>query len=320
MNVADFWSPWEKSISSFSDAMEVIHGVFDRWSSRGKVFAWRGQVNSDWALHSSLYRRLSFMQTSTLKEKELHAKEGEILAEVHRWGLHVSQIGRLGILPQLAMLQHYGAPTRLIDVTFNPLIGLWFAVEEKYDNGSIRDEDKDGRLFAIDVTRRLINEDKERRSWEDALKRPWASPSALSSSKEQKELYKKWQTTAYAWKPSILDARMTAQNGGFVFGGVPATGTPDRPLQWPKGTNRSDEKWKINEVRKCISIALRVHKLEPAGGGASENAVYTIKIAASAKKEIREKLQKLYGYNHSTIYPDYSGFAQFAMPTLKSRP
>jgi len=326
MNVADFWAPWEKKVASFDKAIEVIHGVFDTWSDRGSVFAWRGHVNASWPLHSSLYRRLAWTSTAATAplEKSLDAKEGEILVDVHRWGLHVGNQGRLAILPQLAILQHYGAPTRLIDVTFNPLIGLWFAVEEKWDNGALRDEDKDGRLFAIDVTKRLINEDDEKRSWEDEIRRPWPSPvhkasSGLTKAEHQTE-FKRWQTSTHAWRPSTLDGRIAAQNGGFVFGGVPSSSGPDGPLQWPKGTSPSDGMWKIDEVRQCTSLAMRVHKLDPGGGRAAGNAMYTLLIDAAAKAPIRKKLQDLYGYRHSTIYPDYTGFAQFGVPTLKSRP
>lgn len=50
-------------------------------------------------------------------------------------------------------------------------IGAWFAVEEKWNNGEREHEDEDSRLFAVDVTGRLINENNEYRDWEDALKR-----------------------------------------------------------------------------------------------------------------------------------------------------
>src|SRR5207247_327818 len=104
--------------------------------------------------------------------------------------------GRLSVLSQLAVLQHYGTPTRIIDVTFNPLIGLWFAVEQQWgDDGAPRNENVDGRLFAIDVSDRLINEDEEKRKWEDDPRRPWPRlPSEEDPAERQKEeeAYRRW--------------------------------------------------------------------------------------------------------------------------------
>ena len=160
-----FWRPWETEIDSLKSAIEIIHKVFERKSAQGRTYAWRGQIDASWGLASSLYRRLlwSNPSASAPDEAALQTEEAEVLKSVHRWGLHTGERGRLSVLNQLAALQHYGAPTRLIDVTFNPLIGLWFAVEEQWSNGQSTAKDKDGRLFMIDVTKRLINEDSGRR-------------------------------------------------------------------------------------------------------------------------------------------------------------
>jgi len=312
-----FWKPWEVEITSVAQALEVIHGVFDKWSAEGRLFAWRGQVDASWALHSSLYRRLGWTRGAAAEppqEADQEAEEAKILTAVHRWGLHTGDRGRLSALSQLAVLQHYGAPTRLIDITFNPLIGLWFAVEAQWDNGQPKNDDLDGRLFAIDVTSRLINEDDQKRGWEDDARRPWPRS-------DKGDLFREWNKYAYAWRPPRLDHRIAAQNGGFLLGGVPYSGSAEHPIQWPKGPNPGDGKWTIGEVRRAVSVPLRVHKLQQEGGGADPlNPVYTLRIKQAAKAPIRKALQDLYGYRHATIYPDYSGFALYGHPTLKSRP
>jgi hypothetical protein len=320
MNPSDFWSPFEETIDSFESLSKAINEVFTKWSSKSKLFAWRGQVDSNWPLHSSLYRRVHWTKSGTPpEEKELYKKEKEVLADVHRWGLHVSpSVGRLSILNQLAALQHYGAPTRLIDVTFNPWIGAWFAVEKKWENGQEAHLDKDARLFAIDVTDRLINEKKELRDWEDDLHRPWPSPIVKSSTVDKIKNFRVWCTKVFAWKCPHFDGRIAAQNGGFIFGGVPASRGPDGPNQWPKGTN--NDRWKLAEVRESTSLSLRPHKLKAKHGGVTQNAVYSFKILSDAKKEIRKQLEKNFGYQHSTIYPDFNGFADFGTPKLKTKP
>ncbi|EHD2253256.1 FRG domain-containing protein [Vibrio vulnificus] len=319
MEAMDFWRPFEVEIEDFDKLLDVINSIMEISLQSEHKFAWRGQVDADWPLHSSLYRRACLTKgTRPLKEKEVAEVEDEILVELHRWGLHSSsQTGRLSILNQLAMLQHYGAPTRLIDITFNAWVGVWFAVEEKWSNGELVNEDKDARLFAFDVTDRLINENALYRGWEDDLGRPWKL--SREDGVDPKEWAKEWTTTVFAWKPANLDARIAAQNGGFLFGGVPATNKPDRKkFQFPKSPNYRDGWWTIEEGRSSCCIAARPHVFEPSKGNrVSAGALYTFRIKAGAKKDIRKRLDKMFGYRHSTIYPDFSGFSDFALPTIK---
>lgn len=313
---ADFWKPFEKEISSFKEVLDLIHDVFDSWSSSGSVFAWRGVGDASWALHSSLYRRLLWTKggSSAPDEGELQLEETAILKALHRWGLHASTHGRLSALGQLAVLQHYGAPTRLLDVTFNPLIGLWFAVEQQWDNGEPKNDDKDGRLFAIDVANRLINDDDTRRAWEENTQPPWANFDNLDGNRD-------WTTVVRAWRPARLDHRIAAQNGGFLLGGVPASSGPGgAPVQWLKDPAKPGEFWLIDDVRRSLAVPLRIHKLNPSAGRDPNNPTYTIRIKSSAKAEIRKCLEDLYDYRHATIYPDYPGFALHGHPRLKSRP
>jgi hypothetical protein len=319
MSIEDFWSPYEIEIGSYGDLVETIDKVFEKWGRSEKVFAWRGQANSCWPLHSSLFRRHLWTRNNNIfDEREMYKAEGTVLTELHRWGLHVSpELGRLSILNQLAALQHFGAPTRLIDVTFNPWISTWFAVEPKWSDGKQVEDSCDARLFAIDVTNRLINESAEFRVWEDSYKRPWNGDPDKNTDKSVKTHYREWCTKVFAWRPAHFNGRIAAQNGGFIFGGVPLSTGPESKNQWPKEGNGY---WKIDQVRAATSISLLPHKLTVEVEGASQDSVYTFRIKASAKNEIRERLQKMFGYKHSTIYPDYAGFAQFGTPETRVSP
>src|SRR3954469_10219862 len=94
-------------------------GVF----SRGQRFAWRGMRSADYALRSSLHRRLG----GAMSETRTRAAEKQLLADARSWGLGVTATGHVDDLQLLADLQHYGIPTRLIDFTSNPMTALWFA-------------------------------------------------------------------------------------------------------------------------------------------------------------------------------------------------
>ena len=277
-------------------------------------FAWRGQVHADWSLHSSLYRRLNLSVRRTPDEARLAQEEQRILIDLNRWGLHhPQQHGRLSVLRQLAMLQHYGAPTRLIDITFNAWVGCWFAVEKKWSNGEVAFEDDDARLFAIDVTDRLVNEHPTYRTWEDDLSRPW------KEDHEQPIARREWTTSVFAWKPSALDARISAQNGGFLFGGVPASIKPDgNRFQFPRAPDNAQGNWPIEDGRKACCVAIRPHSYDAVRGGVRNGALYSFRISHRAKAEIRSRLERMFGYTHATIYPDYSGFSNFGTPWLRS--
>ena len=307
MDIQEFYEPWEKEIGSFDDINAVFTNVFRQRIAEGRRFAWRGVVDASWPLHSSLYRRhlLTDAAQDPPDENSLADLERKLLIEVHRWGLHNGSRGRLSIFEQLATLQHFGAPTRLVDVTMNAYIGLWFAVEEKWGDGEPKYEDTDGRLFAIDITDRLINEDDDRRGWEDDLSRPWKDLPATD-----------WCGKTLAWQPPAFEARIASQNGAFLFAGVPRTGVG---VTWPKQPAAGSGNWGIKDVRRCTSLPLRLHKAEPEAGGvpAGGQPAYTYRILAAAKQDIRDRLTKMFGYTHRTIYPDYPGFATFGMPSLR---
>jgi hypothetical protein len=295
-----FYTPWESKIDSFAEIDALLTKLSEKWLGQDRQFAWRGVVDATFPLHSSLYRRLLWKReaagiTNPPDESALAEAEGEILAETHRWGLHNGPQGRLSILSQLAALQHFGAPTRLIDVTLNAYIGLWFAVE--------KDDDRDGRLFAIDITSKLINEQADLREWEDRTDRPWSHFD-----------HDRWTGETFAWKPPPFERRISAQNGAFLFAGVPKT----RPgFQVPKRPGRRT--WPQAQVRRATSLPLRLHKADSRAGGvrAGGAPAYTFRIAASAKPIIRQRLEAMFGYAHRTIYPDLPGFALHgtALPT-----
>jgi hypothetical protein len=62
---------------------------------------------------------------------------------------------------------------------------------------------------------------------------------------------------------------------------------------------------------------LRPHKFGATTGIQPKNACYTFRISAAIKADIRKRLELMFGYKHATIYPDYTGFSDFALPELR---
>ena len=330
-DVSELYRSYEDaSIESLGDFHKVsgqlydlMNKVSDGADGARRRFAFRGAVNASWPLHSSLFRRLSWKGSGPVSEAQLRTTEREIMTNVHRWGLHrVSN--RLSIMEQLAMLQHYGAPTRLIDITFDAYVALWFAVER--DEFDANGRPVDGRFFAFDVTNRLINDDDRFRSWEHSLQTPWALEPATGPAKPAtgpaKAEYNaavgiepaEWISRVWAWEPPNLEARISAQQGAFLFGGVPdSTITP----RWRKPDGGY---WGVNDVRRSTSVALRFHHLIRDRGFRSADAAYTLRVSGKSKGCLRDELLAVFGYSHGRMFPDFPGFRDYGTPDLPTRP
>lgn len=82
------------------------------------IYCFRGQAVSNWKISSSLFR---FGKTRDAAK--------EIYKEVIRnFSNDFSAFEKL-TFDDLAKMQHYSIPTDLIDVTFNPLVAMFFATE-----------------------------------------------------------------------------------------------------------------------------------------------------------------------------------------------
>lgn len=116
------------------DQVTLFLARYLHWASKAKVFgtfmpvvSYRGHACESWELLPSLTREKGKLVRAPMLEQF----ERELIAEYRkRFDLKDAWTE----VEVLAFARHHGAPTRLLDWTANPLIGLWFAVEdEKHD-------------------------------------------------------------------------------------------------------------------------------------------------------------------------------------------
>lgn len=113
----------------------------------------RGEKNVDWRLDSSLDRavtaetsvELDDRQTTVREWVQGYDNERKLLLDFQRGaGHHHSPIPAPShTVDWLALMQHYGAPTRLLDWSRSPYVALYFALEKDFAG--------DSTLWAIDM-------------------------------------------------------------------------------------------------------------------------------------------------------------------------
>ncbi len=108
----------EKEINSIS---EFVNSLKNDIPKNEKHVWYRGQANTTWKLIPSLGR----------KQKHSPQLEYYLIKRFRQNATQLVHINGGDYWDWLLLMQHHGVPTRLLDWTENPLIGLFFAINEK---------------------------------------------------------------------------------------------------------------------------------------------------------------------------------------------
>jgi len=214
----------DRAVKTVSDLLERVRNLRKLWrpdaqpKSRGEELAlwFRGQRSANWGLSPRIYR-----------PEFARAEEAEIFLEFQSKALQLLQAR----IPQSAyewyfLMQHCRSPTRLLGWTDNPLLALFFAVDEDRPRG-------DAAVWLLDPS-----------WWNDKLEMPFSGP-ILPEWKEARfwlyELEDAFSTNVQAAQPypvaidpPHVDRRLTVQGSHFLIFGTRKNFARTKPVRGPK--------------------------------------------------------------------------------------
>lgn len=274
------------SVRTFLDALEK----YDR-PSDSMVF-YRGHSNFTYELKPSIYRDEGWIRNEDILFKEL------VLKCPNEFSVQESTF------QTLVKMQHYSLPTRLLDLTANPLIALFFACSQgkkdahasgevlrfRISTRRIKYFDSDTVSVIANISRRphtfqvpsegltpgqfRLNPDMRYLLNEIKHEKPYFEPEIARADLE----------SVVCVKPKMDNPRIIRQDGAFFLFGV--SGTKLSPATIPSDYySRSDS-----------------------------NRLF---IIAQEKKRIRSQLEAL-GITEGTIYPEIEHVAEFIKTTYKT--
>lgn len=199
----------------------------------------------------------------------------------------------------LAVLQHHGVATRLLDVSKAPAEALFFAVNDHAD--------RDGRLFCFYLHG---DQDIDSVDLQKAGPLPWASV-ALG----KKNAKASWTRRVALADPASLDPRMLAQRGVFLVGGLNKRYAGD---SWTYGKKALS----AAEIADVSTIRVNfVKNRVPTPNESYAATGWTIRVPSAWKRPLVKRLATVdQPITEDSMYPPVTELKRMAARLLRSWP
>ena len=248
--------------------IEFYQETFEPRSKKKQEWIFRGHRDAGWNLETTLERAV---KTFEIKTKDIPKIEGGLLRRFKRQYHHSEKTEPRNIMEWLALMQHYGAPTRLLDWTFSFFVALYFAVE---------DADSECAVWALDSTwvkrrvkrilptnARMISGDDPNATEDDSFKKAFVRGKPISF--------------VCHMNPYNLHERLVIQQGIFLCPG---------DISKPFENNLTALLLSERDFGSCL-------------------VKLTIGDKPRLRKEILQKLHRM-NMNRATLFPGLDGFGQ----------
>lgn len=183
--------------------IDELQAVFNKQGFREWVY--RGQSDSSWKLETSLYRnfeRLKKLQVASAGKEvnKLRNDHERLMINSFKGSAHLYLSGlpdRDDLTEWISIMQHYDAPTRILDFTFSPFVALFFALNQG---------EKDSSMFCFNV--KYYSEINEKFAAEENI--DLKDQLFKGNLKEDKSYF-------VFYEPKMLNLRQKAQKGLFLI-------------------------------------------------------------------------------------------------------
>lgn len=225
LNVDNFRTNKAREIRDKYLDREVINFLVQSFRYRGKAdietlltiingnpnnFVYRGHSNKDWNLGSTLERILNNKITNENATKVEEFTLHEFQSKMHIYDNFNKAPSTK--LEWLAMMQHYGVPTRLLDFTNSPYIALYFAIETFTPT-----QTTDMALYALDY-RSLIKRSIEIIKKHDKTFKYDCSDILLEQDSIFDEIFDRYSfDLVWITEPKLMNVRIDRQSGSFLL-------------------------------------------------------------------------------------------------------
>ncbi len=283
--------------SKFSELVtepDVIEtwGDFVKWCSAfNSPWCFRGHRKSSWHL-TPTFERAVFRTYPTKSGRFVGSRyhridpdgnEGRILEEFQRGAhlFHEQLPGKDELEDWLALMQHHGVPTRLLDWTHSPYVALYFAIEDERGDDSV----EESALWSIDMewfeecAKKLY---EEARASIDSRGGPYGEPGLLGHDYHNA----KCQYILMKAKTSRLNERMLIQQGEFLY-------APSHEFTF----------------QSCLLTMLVQSK-------ASRSVISKIRVKRENRLPFLAELRRM-NIHHSSLFPGSDGFARSVAMSLE---
>jgi hypothetical protein len=272
-----------KQISGWNEFQGWYEELLRRPDYYTNRWVFRGVSSAEYNLITTLEREA---ERSGLSLGDLADFERRIMNEfrrrLHHYSQHIPE--RHDIAEWLSLMQHYGAPTRLLDWTYSPYVAVYFAVEKP--------RDKKCALWALesvwytsDYTIPRLGKDQVETFFKDVV-RPKLTVEPEDTKQPQyslfQYLFRNPRPGLFLVNPFKLSERSTIQQSVHLMAG---------------------------DITKSFEENLRVHHADH-----DKLVKLEIEIDAPRRKQFLLNLHRM-NINRSTLFPGLQGFAE----SLKTR-